>query len=240
MLPFVVGAVVVLAAALLSPVVARLAGLGAGPFRAGSRGIRGADALRVFAGATALVLLVGGTGGDVLVAGALAAAAVGRRAPAASLALIFVSAVPALRAGSSAVDDVAGAHSVLGPAALSPSVGVASAAVLAASAALVTAVVLVPQSTRGGPRTALRSPGAIADALAAPLALLLGVVAAAGTPVISGESAVWLGGRLAILAAALIVAAVARRLTRRMRPGYIAAATTVAAAASVAVALGSR
>lgn len=240
MTPFVVSAGAALAAGVLATPAGRLARLAPRPPLAGTRERRAAELLRAFAALAALSLTMGGTDGDLLAAGALAAAALGGRSPATGLTLILVAAVPALRVGSSAVDDVAGAHAVLGPAALSPSTFVAVAAALAAVAGLTAAVVLVPQPPRAGWGTALRLPGAFADALLPLVAILFAVVAAAGPPVAEGRSAGGTAARLAGVVTGVVVAALARRVAGHRAGAGTASLGAGAAVAAAALALWSR
>lgn len=226
-----------LAVVLAAGALAGLAGMKPRAVLTGTAGRRAADALRVFAALTALSLSLGGADGDVIVAGALTAAALGRRFPAAGLSVILVAAVPALRAGSSAVEDVAGVQDVLGPAVLSPSLGVALAASLAVLSSLVTASVLIPPRPRGGPVAVVRFPGAVADALVPAAVVLLGVMAATGPPMAAGASMAWLAPRLSGAAGGLAAAAVARRLTGRISLDVRALSGAAAAALAVTLAV---
>lgn len=221
-----------------APFLGALAGVDRRPSVSASGGRLGADTLRAAAAFAALALAVGGLSGDVLVIGALGAAALGRRRPAAALTFVVLGAVAALRVGSSATDDVAGAHAVLGPALTSPVPGVAIAAGLAAVAAIITAAALVPQLPRGAGVTVL-TPGAAADAVLPGIAGLLAVIVVAGPPVVAGEPASWAMLRIVALAGGLGLAALARRFGRSLPPDRLLSVAAAASVGAVAVALAS-
>lgn len=237
MTPYLASTAVILLSGGFAIPAARLAGLASRAALSATPARQGADALRGLAAFGALPLLVGGTGGDVLVAGVLVGAALGRRAPAASLALVLVASAGALRVGSTAVDDVTGAHQVLGTAIMSPATAVALAAACAALACLAAAAVLVPTPRRPGRSRDAVTPGALADAVAPIAAILLGVVVVVGPPLVDGEPATWSAARVGSVVAALGVAAVVRRIAERVKPGSLEPAAAVFGVAAVVLAL---
>lgn len=183
------------------------------------------------AGLVALPTLVGG-GGDLVIAGALVAAATAGRSPAVPLGVVLVAVAAALRVGSALGSDVGGAHAVLGPALLSPLAAVWLPAAFAAAAGLLLTVHLVPAPATG---PVLRpAPERAAAVLAPVLVALLVMAAVAGSPLAS-DGLLWPAVRWAGLVAGLLVAAAARRVVpARLVENLPLAAVGLAAAAAAA------
>lgn len=180
---------------------------------------------RIFAGLCALPLLVGGTGGDMLLGAVLAGVAAARRVPAVGLAFVGAAGAAATRVGSTAMDDVSGAHGVLGPALSSPEITVAVAAACAAAACFLAVVVLLPP--RVGTGLFGGGPEAVADSILPPLALAVGVAVALGPPIGPGVAAGAGLARAGVGLSAWVVGALLRRLVPSAWPvrfvGYAAA-----------------
>ena len=240
MTPYVVSTAVILLSGPLAIPAARIAGLESRAALGATAARRGADVLRALAAFAALPLLVGATGGDLLVAGVLLGAALGRRAPAVSLALVLVASAGALRVGSTAMDDITGAHRVLGSAITSPAAAVALASACAALACLAAAAALVPAPRRAGRVRDAVTPGALTDAVAPIAVILLGVVVAVGPPLVDGEGSTWSAARGGGVVMALVGAAAVRRIAERVRPGSLESAAAVLGAAAVVLALVAR
>lgn len=240
MIPIAASAGLVILAPVIVPPLAHVARLEPRASLGGTGRRLAADLLRTFAALAAIPLLVGGTNGDLLVAGCLAAAALGRRSPAAGLTLVLVATVAALRAGSSAVGDVAGTHAVLGPAVLSPSIGVAAAAGFAFLAAVAAAASAIPPPLRGEAGrhlgAALRIPAVAGDAVVVVAALSLGCLAVAGPVFADGVSPGWTLARLVVLVASLGVATLVLRLRTALGP-RVTLAHAAAGLAAIALAL---
>lgn len=235
MIPYLVGGALALAVAPLAPLLGRVAGSPTSPVEDGyPAAVTGA--LRLGAAAAAITVGVGQTEVDVFVLGLAAAFVIGRRLAAVAVAVVAMTATAALRTGSSSLTDVTGAHTVLGPALLSPrwEVWIPAALVLAAGLVAVVAVVPGPAPRRGF----TASPDLLADGLAPVAVALVVLVVTVGPPLSDApDAAVWTSVRSAVLFGVLPAAALARRLTARISERALATSTAGLAGVGLLVAL---
>lgn len=234
MISYLVGGALVLAAAPLGPLLGRMAGSRSRPAPLVLPPVSGA--VRAGAAVAAVVVAVGETEVDLFLLAALVVVVVGSRFPALALAVVATAATAALRVGSSSLPDVTGAHSVLGPALLSPRWEVALPAALLLAAGLVALLVVVPEPSPS--RGLLASPDRLADALAPAAVALLALIATVGPPLSDAPDAVtWTAVRVAVLLGALPAAALARRLVAGVDDTLVAVAAATLAATALFVAV---
>lgn len=234
MTPYLVGGALVLVAAPLGPLLGRVAGPRSGPVFTVLPPVSGA--VRAGAAVAAVVVAVGETEVDLFLLAVLTAVAVGRRLPAVTLAVVATAATAALRVGSSSLPDVTGAHSVLGPALLSPRWEVALPAVLVLAAGLVALPAVLPEPLPS--RGLLASPDRLADALTPIAVALLTLIGTVGPPLADHPDAmVWTAVRVAVVLGALPAAALARRLVSGIDDTLFGAAAAILAATALFVAV---
>ncbi len=129
-----------------------------------------------------------------------------------------------------------GAHSVLGPALLSPRWEVALPAVLVLAAGLVALPAVLPEPLPS--RGLLASPDRLADALTPIAVALLVLIGTVGPPLADHPDAmVWTAVRVAVVIGALPAAALARRLVSGIDDTLFGAAAAILATTALFVAV---